>query len=563
MTKSAVARRRSRSVRNSPCSAKRVLPDRARRRARRGARPTARPRARARAAGAARPRLVRSARAILPGGEADERAALVDARADAGGLPADDLRNDRDVLADRQVRERPVSWITQPVRRRSADRIPLGRGAARRRTRTCRRSGGGAFASLKRGRLAACRSGRRARPPHRARPRARSPSRSMRPRATSTRTASRTTELTSARARAWRSAREAHLDRTTTRRRRAAPAARASQGSRSTSRAHGVEDRRRAVLPGRERDARIGRRGRRAGSCCRRRRAAASCRRAPSAPEPRAAGRRGRPSPSPSCARRFQNATSSAALICRSGSAIESAIRRRRRADAPIDQRLEGGEAGVGHAPAYGVGGVAASGAATGRGARRAPRRVAKNAGAMETPCGDGARQPPCHPWLRSARTRCRPCSCSCRSPRSPTSGSLERDRRRSRAPRSRSSRSPGVMGDATEQLARAGSAPASAGCSNATFGNAAELIIALVALAARALRRRQGEPHRLDHRERACSVLGASIVAGGMRPRAPDVRPRRGRRGSRRCSRSRRSGLVIPARVPRRASSTRSRDQA
>ena len=73
-------------------------------------------------------------------------------------------------------------------------------------------------------------------------------------------------------------------------------------------------------------------------------------------------------------------------------------------------------------------------------------------------------------------------------------------------------------MGDATEQLATH-FGEGVGGLLNATFGNAAELIIALARLACRTARRRQGVDCGLDYRQ--CSV-GARCGDVGRRIAAP-----------------------------------------
>ena len=75
-----------------------------------------------------------------------------------------------------------------------------------------------------------------------------------------------------------------------------------------------------------------------------------------------------------------------------------------------------------------------------------------------------------------------------------------------------------GLIGLGTEQLARR-SGPALGGFLNATFGNAAELIIAVVALQRRPRRAGQGLDHRQHHRQPAA---GARAVVLRRRPGPP-----------------------------------------
>ena len=81
-----------------------------------------------------------------------------------------------------------------------------------------------------------------------------------------------------------------------------------------------------------------------------------------------------------------------------------------------------------------------------------------------------------------------------------------------------------GLIGLGTEQLARR-SGPALGGFLNATFGNAAELIIAIVALQPASRRARQSLDHRQHRRQPAA---GARRVVLRRRPRTavPEVQP-------------------------------------
>ena len=92
-----------------------------------------------------------------------------------------------------------------------------------------------------------------------------------------------------------------------------------------------------------------------------------------------------------------------------------------------------------------------------------------------------------------------------------------------------------GMIGLGTEQLARR-SGPALGGFLNATFGNAAELIIAVVALATGPRRARQGVDHRQHRRQ---PPAGARPVVLRRRPRPPlaEVPPHGRHQHRRRCS--------------------------